>query len=296
VSELATILNGKKIADEMLQSLKSKIINLNQKFNLFPGLAIIQVGDNDASNIYINNKIISCDLVGIKHFYYKIPVEVTEEDLLEKIAILNNDNAINGIIVQLPLPKNISVKKIVNAIDPAKDVDGFHPINMGNLALGYQGLVPCTPQGCMKLIKLYCNDIAGKHAVVIGRSNIVGKPMSLLFNQENCTVSSINSYTKNPQQICKNADIIVVAAGVKHLVNKEWVKQGAIVIDVGINVFKNIDGNRQLSGDVDFADIQNIASAISPVPGGVGPLTVAFLMQNTLLATCYKYLVNFEEL
>jgi methylenetetrahydrofolate dehydrogenase (NADP+)/methenyltetrahydrofolate cyclohydrolase len=246
-----------------------------------PGLTVILIGNYTPSQIYVKNKEKNSKEVGMNSDVIKYPDDVTEKEILDKIKELNNDQNISGILVQLPLPKQIDKEKIINAIHPSKDVDGFNPVNVGNLSSGYQGLVPCTPMGCLMLIKKVEKNLSGKHAVIIGRSNLNGKPMAQLLLKENCTVTIVHSKTKNLQQECLKADILVAAVGVPNLVKKDWVKKDAIVIDVGINKL-----NDKIVGDVEFDQVKDIAKAITPVPGGVGPMTIACLLKNTL--ECFK--------
>lgn len=280
------IIDGKNIASKLLDNLQYRINKLKKINNIIPSLAIIQVGDNESSNIYISNKIKKCEQVGIKHFYYHFLDNISEEKLLSQIDNLNNSQAINGIIVQLPLPKHISVNKVINAIRPSKDVDGFHPENIGKMLLGQESLVSCTPKGIMYLLdSIFSKNLHGKNVLVIGRSNIVGKPTSYLLLQRNATVNIAHSYTKNIDKLCYLADIIIVAVGKAKYIKQEWVKKGAVIIDVGINSMM-VEGKKVIYGDVDFDFVKNQAKYITPVPGGVGPMTVACLMENTVIATC----------
>lgn len=276
------IIDGKKRADALAETLKKRVLKLEQKHGFVPGLAVVLVGDNAASHVYVNNKIKRTESTAMRSITHKL-AEIDQVDLQALILNLNKDENVDGILVQLPLPENIDPQVILETIDPNKDVDGFHPANAGRLMTGGLSLVPCTPQGCVDLIKTVEKDLTGKHAVVIGRSNIVGKPVAQLLLQENCTVTIIHSKTKNPAEICRQADIVVAAVGSPKLVTKDWVKPGAIVIDVGIN---RVD--EKLVGDVDFDAVKNIARAITPVPGGVGPMTIAYLLQNTFNAACWR--------
>ena len=275
------IIDGKKAAANLRSDLKKKIIELKNKYNATPGLTVILVGEDAPSKIYVRNKEKSATEVGINSEVIKYPADLEEKVLLEKIKELNSNNKISGILVQLPLPKHINKKKVIETIDHGKDVDGFHPINVGNLSSGYDSSIPCTPLGCSLLIKQVERNLSGKHAVVIGRSNLNGKPMTQLLLKENCTVTITHSKTKDLKAECLRADIIIAAVGIPKLVKGDWVKKGAIVIDVGIN--KTDSG---LVGDVDFEDVFKVAKAITPVPGGVGPMTIACLLNNTV--ECFK--------
>ena len=271
------IINGKKVAAELREELKKKVASLKSKYNEVPGLTVILVGEDAPSKIYVKNKEKSAIEVGINSEVIKYPANLEEKVLLDKIKELNKNNKVSGILVQLPLPKHIDKRKVIETIDPEKDVDGFHPINVGNLSSGYNSNIPCTPLGCSLLIKQVDKDLKGKHAVVIGRSNLNGKPMTQLLLKENCTVTITHSKTKDLKIECLRADIIIAAVGIPKLVKGDWVKKGAIVIDVGIN--KTDSG---LVGDVDFDEVSKVAKAITPVPGGVGPMTIACLLNNTV--------------
>jgi len=276
-----TIIDGKKTAADLRLNLKNEVDNLKKKFNRVPGLTVILIGEYAPSKIYVRNKEKSAVEIGLKSEIIKYPETVDEKTVLEKINELNKDENVSGILVQLPLPKHINNKKIIDAIDPNKDVDGFHPNNVGNLSSGYESSVPCTPQGCHLLIKKIEPNLNGKKAVVLGRSNLNGKPMTQLLLKENCTVTIAHSKTKNLREECLKADILVVAVGIPKLVKGDWVKKGSIVIDVGIN--KTEEG---IVGDVDFDEVSKHAKAITPVPGGVGPMTIACLLKNTI--ECFK--------
>ena len=276
-----TIIDGKKTAADLRSNLKNEVDNLKKQFNRVPGLTVILIGEYAPSKIYVRNKEKSAVEIGLKSEIIKYPDTVDEKTVLEKISELNNDENVSGILVQLPLPKHIDNKKIIDAIDPNKDVDGFHPNNVGNLSSGYQSSIPCTPLGCHLLIKKIEPNLNGKKAVVLGRSNLNGKPMTQLLLKENCTVTIAHSKTKNLKEECLKADILVVAVGIPKLVKGDWVKKGSIVIDVGIN--KTKEG---IVGDVDFDEVLKHAKAITPVPGGVGPMTIACLLKNTI--ECFK--------
>ena len=275
------IIDGKKIAEELRVELKKKIIEFKATYKSVPGLTVILIGEDPASKIYVKNKQKYAKDIGINSEVIKYSDSVDEKTVLEKISELNKDKKISGILVQLPLPKHINKKKIIDAILPEKDVDGFHPVNVGNLSSGYESKVPCTPLGCILLLREVEKDLKGKHAVIIGRSNLNGKPMAQLLLKENCTVTITHSKTKDLKNECKRADIIVAAVGQPKLVKGDWVKKGAIVIDVGIN--KTANG---LEGDVDFGEVSKVVKAITPVPGGVGPMTIACLLSNTI--ECFK--------
>ena len=275
------IIDGKKEAELLRDEIKKEILKIKESKNKVPGLTVILIGNYTPSQIYVKNKEKNSKEVGMNSDVIKYSDDVTEKEILDKIKELNNDQNVSGILVQLPLPKQINKEKIINAIHPSKDVDGFNPVNVGNLSSGYQGLVPCTPMGCLMLIKKVEKNLSGKHAVIIGRSNLNGKPMAQLLLKENCTVTIVHSKTKNLQQECLKADILVAAVGVPNLVKKDWVKKDAIVIDVGINKL-----NDKIVGDVEFDQVKDIAKAITPVPGGVGPMTIACLLKNTL--ECFK--------
>ncbi len=275
------IIDGKKEAEIIRNAIKKEILEIKSKINKIPNLTVILIGDFAPSKIYVRNKEKSALEVGIKSQVIKYPKNISEKEVLIKIEELNKNKDISGILVQLPLPDQINKEKIINAIHPSKDVDGFSPVNVGNLSLGYKSIVPCTPLGCLLLIKKVEKNLTGKHAVIIGRSNLNGKPMAQLLLKENCTVSIVHSKTKNLQNECLKADILVAAVGVPNLVKKNWVKDKAIVIDVGINKV-----GEKIVGDVKFDELKEITKAITPVPGGVGPMTIACLLKNTL--ECFK--------
>ena len=275
------IIDGKKEAEVLSHKIKNEIISLKEKTNKVPSLSVILIGNYAPSEIYVKNKVKKSKEVGINSDVIRYPENVSEKEILRKIIELNEDNKVSGILIQLPLPKQINKEKIINLIHPSKDVDGFHPINVGNLASGYHAIIPCTPLGCSLLIKKIEKNLSGKHAVIIGRSNLNGKPMAQLLLRENCTVTIVHSKTKNIKDECLKADILVVAIGVPNFIKKDWVKEGSIVIDVGINKLEN-----QIVGDVKFEDVKEKVKAITPVPGGVGPMTIACLLKNTL--ECFK--------
>ena len=275
------IIDGKKQAEIIRNEIKKEISDLKKKSGKTPRLTVILIGDFAPSLIYVNNKEKSAREVGINSEIIRYPKNVSEKDILEKIKELNKNDDISGILVQLPLPSQISKEKIINAISPSKDVDGFNPINVGNLSAGYDSIVPCTPLGCLLLIKKIEPNLAGKHAVIVGRSNLNGKPMAQLLLKENCTVTIVHSKTNDLQNECLKADILVAAVGVPNLIKKDWVKKNAIVIDVGINKV-----GEKIVGDVKYDELKDNVKAITPVPGGVGPMTIACLLKNTL--TCFK--------
>ena len=275
----AQILDGKALAAEIRSEVKTQVAALAEK-GVSTALAVILVGDDSASQVYVRNKIKACADTGIRSLEFRMPAETTQQQLLAKIAELNADENVDGILVQLPLPKQINADAVISAIDPAKDVDGFHVANAGALVTGKQGFVPCTPFGVMRLIKKSGVDPRGKSAVIVGRSNIVGKPMALLLLAADATVTVAHSRTPDLSAVTRNADILVAAVGRAKLIKADMVKPGAVVIDVGMNR----DENGKLCGDVDFSEVKAIAGSITPVPGGVGPMTIAMLMQNTALA------------
>lgn len=273
------IIDGKLISGQIKDELQQKVAILKDK-GITPGLAVILVGHNSASQVYVNNKKKACEYIGMKSFSYELPEETSEKSLLELIETLNEDKAVHGILVQLPLPKHMDEQKVILTINPAKDVDGFHVQNVGALMIGLDGFVSCTPAGIMELLKRYQINLEGKKCVVVGRSNIVGKPVSLLLLRENATVTMCHSKTQNLKQELEQADIVVAAVGVAKMIKGSMLKEGAVVIDVGMNR----DEAGKLCGDVDFASCEGIASYITPVPGGVGPMTIAMLMHNCVSA------------
>ena len=272
------IIDGKKISAEIKDECKEKVA-LYKEQGIEICMAVIQVGSDPASSVYVNNKKKACEYIGIKSLSYHLEETTTEEELLELIDTLNKDDSVRGILVQLPLPKTISEDKVLMAISPKKDVDGFHPMNVGNLCIGRKGFLSCTPAGVIELLKRYNIEIAGKECVVVGRSNIVGKPMSILLLRENGTVTITHSRTKDLKEVCKRADVLIAAIGKAKLFNKDYIKEGAVVLDVGINRI-----NGKLKGDVDYDNVSKVAGYITPVPGGVGPMTVYELMHNVLVA------------
>ncbi len=283
----AQIIDGKAISQIIKDELKEKTARLKEQ-GIEVTLAVILVGEDPASQVYVRNKKKACEYIGYRSLSYELPKETSQEELLKLIDELNNRDDVNGILVQMPLPSQIDEKTVIDAISPKKDVDGFHPMNVGALCIGEKGFVSCTPAGVIQLLKRGCDgkiDIAGKECVIVGRSNIVGKPMSMLMLRENATVTVAHSKTKNLEEVCKRADILIAAVGKAGMITKDHVKEGAVVIDVGIN--RNEDG--KLCGDVCFDEVKEIASAITPVPGGVGPMTIAMLMNN-----CYEAATMFR--
>ena len=275
------IIDGKKIAEELRSKLKKEIEQLPTS-QIIPGLTVILIGDDPASQIYVRNKEKFAKEVGINSKLLRFENSITEQDLIKEIHKLNNDNSVHGILVQLPLPKHINSGKIISEINPAKDVDGFHPNNVGNLSSGNDALVPCTPYGCYLLLKQVLTNLNGLNAVIIGRSNINGKPMAQLLLKEDCTVTIAHSKTQNLKELCLTADILIASAGKAQMVKADWVKKDCVIIDVGINRVDN--GNKKIVGDVDFENIKDKVKAITPVPGGVGPMTISCLLNNTLKA------------
>jgi methylenetetrahydrofolate dehydrogenase (NADP+)/methenyltetrahydrofolate cyclohydrolase len=274
---MTTMIRGKELAAQLRSQLAEKVRETYDKTGKRPGLAVVQVGEDPASSIYVNNKKKACEEAGLMSYGYRLPADIEEHELLELIDQLNNDPSVHGILCQLPLPDQISEFKVINAIDPKKDVDGFHPVNVGLLSLGKDGLVSCTPAGVLEMLKAYNIPLVGANCVIVGRSNIVGKPVAQLMLKEHCTVTITHSRTRDLAAVCRQADILIAAIGRPEMITADYVKPGAVVIDVGIN--RNAAG--KVVGDVDFASVEPVASAISPVPGGVGPMTIAMLLENT---------------
>jgi methylenetetrahydrofolate dehydrogenase (NADP+)/methenyltetrahydrofolate cyclohydrolase len=286
----ATIIDGKAYAQGLRARIADAVSGLSRQ-GVTPGLAVVIVGEDPASQLYVKNKARQTVEVGMRSFEHTLPASTGEAELLDLVARLNADSAVDGILVQLPLPKQIDAQKVIEAIDPAKDVDGFHPINAGRLMTGVPGLVSCTPLGCLLLAQSVRRDLAGLNAVVVGRSNIVGKPMAQLLIAQSCTVTVAHSRTRDLAEVCRSADLLVAAVGRPEMVRGDWVKPGAIVIDVGINRVPNPaagEGKTKVVGDVAYAEAAEVASAITPVPGGVGPMTIACLLRNTLEAACLR--------
>ena len=285
----ATLIDGKRYAARLRAALAAQVAQLKTAHGFIPGLAVVLVGDDPASQIYVRNKGLQAREAGMNSFEHRLPATATQAELLARIAALNEDAAVNGILVQLPLPKQIDPEAVIAAIAVGKDVDGFHPLNAGLLAVGGTAMVPCTPLGCLMLLRDYAGPLAGQRAVVLGRSNIVGKPMAALLLREHCTVTVAHSRTRDLAEECRRADILVAAVGKAQMVRGDWIKPGATVIDVGINRVPTADGKSRLIGDVDFDAAVQVAGAITPVPGGVGPMTIACLLLNTLTATCRQH-------
>lgn len=282
----AAIIDGKAFAANLKEEITRKVQTLKEQHGLTPGLAVVLVGEDPASQVYVRNKNKSTVAAGMNSFEYLMNDDVSEADLIAKVKELNDDPAVHGILVQLPLPKHINEAAVIETIAPEKDVDGFHVINSGLLATGGEGMVPCTPLGCIMMLKDQLGSLSGLDAVVVGRSNIVGKPMAQLLLNESCTVTIAHSRTKNLADVVGRSDIVVAAVGVPELVKGDWIKKGATVIDVGINRIEKDDGKTKLVGDVEFESAVLRAGAITPVPGGVGPMTIAVLLKNTVTAAC----------
>ncbi|SDT53213.1 methylenetetrahydrofolate dehydrogenase (NADP+) / methenyltetrahydrofolate cyclohydrolase [Pseudomonas prosekii] len=290
---LARNIDGKAIAALVLEEVRAEVAGLAEQ-QIFPALAVVLVGDDPASHVYVRNKMLRAKEVGIRSLEHRLPDTASQTQVLELIAQLNADVTVNGILVQLPLPAHIDEAAVIHAIDPIKDVDGFHRENVGGLVQGMDVLTPCTPSGCMRLLQETWGDISGLHAVVIGRSNIVGKPMATLLLQAHCSVSVVHSRSVDAPALCRLADIVVAAVGRPGLIDASWLKPGAVVIDVGINRITDESGSR-LVGDVDYPSARTVASAITPVPGGVGPMTIAYLLKNTLIAARLQRAVKARE-
>ena len=282
---MGKLIDGKKFADNLCNKIAKEVTKLKDK-NITPGLAVVRVEGDPASAVYVNMKAKKTKEVGMHSVTKILDKNTSQDDLLKVVEELNNDKSINGILVQLPLPKQINADSVINTINPDKDVDGFHAINTGRLWTNIDSLVPCTPLGCKMLLLDELKDLTGKKAIIVGRSNIVGKPMASLLISENCTVTIAHSKTENLKDEVKKSDIVIAAVGVPEMIKGSWIKPGATVIDVGINRIKN--GKKKLVGDVEFSEAEKIAGAITPVPGGVGPMTIACLLHNTLIATCRK--------
>ncbi len=282
------LIDGKSAAAELRRDVAQKVLVLKSQHRLTPGLAVVLLGSDAASQVYVRNKIAQTSKAGMHSYHHELDETVSETQLLKLIDDLNSDASVNGILVQLPLPAHIDSAAVLSSISPDKDVDGFHIENVGRLTLGMDALVPCTPLGCMKLLHTCKPDLTGLHAVIVGRSNIVGKPLASLLLAANCTVTVAHSKTANLPAVCRQADILIAAVGVAQLVKGHWVKPGALVIDVGINRIQSESGKQVLTGDVDFEGAAKVAAAITPVPGGVGPMTIACLLHNTLQATCMQ--------
>ena len=288
----ASIIDGKIISAELRARVTAEVARLKSEYGLTPGLAVVLVGNDPASEVYVRNKGVATKEAGMNSYEYRLPAQTSEADLLSKVAELNADPTVHGFLVQFPVPDHISQQNVIDAIDPSKDADGLHPLNAGRLASGLPAMVPATPEGCLIMAKKAGGNLSGKHAVVIGRSNLVGKPVAQLLLKENCTVTIAHSRSHDLPAIAREADILVAAVGRPNMVKRDWVKKGAIVIDVGINRVpapEKGEGKTKLTGDVDFADVAEVAGAITPVPGGVGLMTVACLLRNTVIAACRRH-------
>jgi methylenetetrahydrofolate dehydrogenase (NADP+)/methenyltetrahydrofolate cyclohydrolase len=296
-TQQAKIIDGKAVAEALRATVASRVAVLKANGGPTPGLAVVLVGSDPASQVYVRNKNKQTLEAGMNSFEHPLPEDTSEADVLALVAALNADPKVNGILVQLPLPKQIDAQKVIDAIDPAKDVDGFHPANVGRLATGGDALVPCTPLGCLLLLKRELGNLSGRKAIVLGRSNIVGKPMVQLLLRESCTVTVAHSRTQDLPGECRQADIVVAAVGQPEMVKADWIKPGAVVIDVGINRVPSLTDptKTRLVGDVATAEVAKVAGAITPVPGGVGPMTIAVLLRNTLEACCRQNGLPFEE-
>ncbi len=282
----AKIIDGKAFAAKLRGEIATEVAKLKAEHDIVPGLAVVLVGEDPASQVYVRNKGKQTLECGMNSYEYKLPAATSQEDLVALITQLNNDPKVHGILCQLPVPKHIDENAVLAAIDPAKDVDGFHILNAGALATGGDGIAPCTPYGCLMLLKDTLGDLSGKRAVVVGRSNIVGKPMAQLLLKENCTVTIAHSRTRDLEEEVRRADIVIAAVGRPNMIKGDWIGKGATVIDVGINRIEGENGKMKLVGDVEFASAVEVAGAITPVPGGVGPMTIACLLNNTLIAAC----------
>ena len=280
----AKVIDGSAVAAELRERVREVAARLRDDRGITSGLATVLVGDDPASQVYIRAKARACAGSGLEAFDIRLPAEISEAGLIAEIGKLNQDDRIDGILVQLPLPRQIDPHRIIAVVDPTKDVDGFHPLNVGRLWSGLPTMAPCTPQGCLRLLRTVHPDLTGANAVILGRSNIVGKPLSALLLTADCTVTVVHSKTRNAPNICRSADILIAAIGRPQMIKAGWVKPGATVIDVGINSVANGEGRNRLIGDVDYASVGAVAGAITPVPGGVGPMTIACLLLNTLLA------------
>ncbi|MDC0475041.1 bifunctional methylenetetrahydrofolate dehydrogenase/methenyltetrahydrofolate cyclohydrolase FolD [Hyphomicrobiales bacterium] len=296
---VGSIIDGKQHAINLRERIKLATDNLILKYGITPGLAVVLVGTDPASEIYVRNKGIQTKEAGMESLEFRLPEDTSEEKLLKNVKDLNENQSVNGILVQFPVPEHMSQQRIIETILPSKDVDGLHPVNSGYLASGLKGMVPCTPQGSALLIKETLGDLSGLHAVVLGRSNLVGKPIAQLLLKENCTVTVCHSRTKNLKEVCLSADILVAAVGIPELVKGDWISPGTTIIDVGINRLDAPEkgpGKTKLVGDVDYNGAIKNASSITPVPGGVGPMTIACLLLNTLIATCEQNNIEFSKL
>lgn len=292
---MSTVIDGKALAGTLRSRMKQVVSELRARHHVVPGLAVVLVGENPASQVYVRSKARQTVEVGMQSFEHRLPENTPEGDLVRLIEELNRNPQVNGILVQLPLPAHINSERIINTINVKKDVDGFHVENTGRLAIGSDSLIPCTPAGCLILLKQTVDDLTGQHAVIIGRSNIVGKPVAQLLLKEHCTVTIAHSRTHDLPSVCRQADIVVAAVGVPEMIKSDWIKPGATIIDVGINRITDHSGKSRLVGDVDYASASPVAGAITPVPGGVGPMTIACLLQNTIIATCRQRQIKLPE-
>ena len=283
---MTTVIDGKSYAAGIRKQVGKAVSGLIANHNIKPRLAVVLVGEDPASQVYVRNKGKQTVEAGMDSIEHRLPVQTSEDELLELVDDLNTDSSVNGILVQLPLPEQINESRVINAISVDKDVDGFHIENVGKLSIGEESLVPCTPAGCILLLREQVGDLTGKNAVIVGRSNIVGKPVSMLLLREHCTVTIAHSRTRDLPGICRQADIVVAAVGVPEMIKGDWIKKGATVIDVGINRVAGEEGKNRLVGDVEFASAMEVAGAVTPVPGGVGPMTIACLLRNTVIAAC----------
>ncbi len=292
---MSTVIDGKALAEALRSRMKQAVSELQAEHDIVPGLAVVLVGENPASQIYVKSKARQTVEIGMQSFEHRLPESTSEDDLVQLIEELNHKPQVNGILVQLPLPAQINSERIINTINVNKDVDGFHVENTGRLSIGSDSLIPCTPAGCLILLKQTIDDLTGKNAVIVGRSNIVGKPIAQLLLKEHCTVTIAHSRTRDLPSVCRQADILIAAVGVPEMVKGDWVKPGATVIDVGINRITDSSGKNKLVGDVHYASASQVTGAITPVPGGVGPMTIACLLQNTIIATCRQRRVKLPE-
>lgn len=292
---MSTVIDGKAFAETLRSRIKKAVSELQAKHDIVPGLAVVLVGENSASQIYVRSKARQTAEAGMQSFEHRLPENTSESELVQLVEELNRNPQVNGILVQLPLPAQINSERIINTVNVNKDVDGFHVESTGRLSIGIDSLVPCTPAGCLMLLKQAVGDLTGQHAVIIGRSNIVGKPVAQLLLKEHCTVTIAHSRTRDLPSACRQADIVIAAVGVPEMVKGDWIKPGATVIDVGINRVADNSGKSKLVGDVDYASASEVAGAITPVPGGVGPMTIACLLQNTIIATCRQRQIKLPE-
>lgn len=293
---MTTKIDGKAFAERVREQVAHDVAALQAQHQLTPGLAVVLVGEDPASEVYVRNKGKQTAAAGMHSVERKLPANTSQDELMTVVAALNDDPTVNGILVQLPLPEHIDADAVINAISQAKDVDGFHPTNIGMLWSGGESMVPCTPLGCLMMLRDQLGDLSGKRALILGRSNIVGKPMAALLLAQSCTVTIAHSRTLDLAERCREADILIAAVGRPEMVKGEWIKPGAVVIDVGINRIETADGKTRLVGDVDFESAQGVAGAITPVPGGVGPMTIACLLDNTVTATCRQHQIARESL